>query len=127
MSPVATALFLVLLLQLKHFVCDGLLQTKDMVNDKGYYGKPLGLLHAAIHGAGTLAVFAVTGYGWSTVLVFAALDFAIHYHVDYTKENIVRSNGWTVATPYFWWMIALDQFVHHMTYLAFVAYSQGLF
>jgi hypothetical protein len=127
MSPVATALFLVMLLQIKHFVCDGLLQTKDMVHSKGFYGRPLGILHSAIHGAGTLVVFAATGFGWGTVLLFAILDVIIHYHVDYTKENIVRSKGWSMGVPYFWWMIALDQLLHHMTYLALVAYSQGLF
>jgi hypothetical protein len=127
MSSAATALVLVLLLQIKHFACDGPLQTKEMVHAKGIYGKPLGILHSAIHGAGTFVVFAATGFSWTTVLLFAAVDFIIHYHIDFTKENIVRYFGWSMAVPYFWWMIALDQLLHHVTYIALVAYSQDMF
>ncbi len=126
MSPAATALFLVFLLQIKHFACDGPLQTKEMVHAKGIYSRPLGILHSAIHGMGTFVVFAAASFDWSTALLFAALDFLIHYHIDYSKENIVRHFGWSIAVPYFWWMIALDQLLHHVSYLALVAYSQGL-
>ena len=126
MTPAATALFLVLLLQIKHVLCDGPLQTTDMVLAKGIYGKPLGILHAAIHAAGTFAVFAATGSGWKLAILFAAMDFALHYHIDFAKEAITRRFGWSVSVPYFWWMIAFDEFLHHLTYLAFVAYSQGL-
>jgi len=45
-NAVLSVLLFVLLLQAKHFVCDGPLQTKVMVHDKGIYGQPLGLLHA---------------------------------------------------------------------------------
>ncbi len=41
-NAVHSVLLFVLLLQAKHFICDGPLQTKDMVHDKGIYGQPLG-------------------------------------------------------------------------------------
>jgi NAD(P)H-hydrate repair Nnr-like enzyme with NAD(P)H-hydrate dehydratase domain len=127
MTTAATALFLVLLLQIKHFVCDGLLQTKDMVRAKAFYGRPLGILHAAIHGAGTLVVLAAMGFGWGIVLLGAAADFAIHYHIDFTKEKIVQRFGWTTSVPYFWWMIAFDQLMHHLTYLGLAAFALRVF
>src|SRR5436190_23409269 len=90
-------LFLVAALQVKHFICDGPLQTRAMVEAKGHYGRPLGLLHALIHGAGTALVLAGFGFAASMVLLLGLLDLVIHYHVDFSKENVGRKAGWTPA------------------------------
>ena len=104
-------------LQMKHFICDGPLQTRAMVEAKGHYGRPLGLLHALIHGVGTATVFAGFGFGWSIILLLGLVDLAIHYHVDFTKENVVRKAGWTPAQGPFWWALSADQTAHQLTYL----------
>jgi hypothetical protein len=114
-------LVLILLLQIKHFICDGPLQTKAMVDGKSIYGNQLGLLHAGIHGLGTIAALAWFGLGWKMVLALAITDMVLHYHIDFTKENIVRIKGWTIAVREFWWALAADQFLHHLTYLAIAA------
>ncbi len=116
-------LILVAAFQFKHFVCDGPLQTKDMVIAKGYYGKSLGLLHAGLHGIGTWMVFFVSGLGAALCVALAVLDFVVHYHVDYIKENIVRKAGWTTADAQFWWALSADQMTHHFTYLGLIALS----
>ena len=64
-------LLLILLLQIKHFICDGPLQTKAMVDGKAIYGNRLGLLHAGIHGLGTIAALAWFGLDWKMVLALA--------------------------------------------------------
>ncbi len=117
-----TLIFLLLVLfQVKHFICDGPLQTADMVREKGHYGRPLGILHAAIHGAGTLCTLLVAGLvsGVAPMLAvkLALLDFVIHYHVDFSKERIVRSVGWTTTQAPFWWALSADQMMHQLTYL----------
>jgi Protein of unknown function (DUF3307) len=119
-------LVLILLLQIKHFICDGPLQTKAMVDGKSIYGNRLGLLHAGLHGLGSLVALAWFGLGWKLVLALAAADMVIHYHIDFTKENIVRSHGWTTITREFWWALAIDQFLHHLTYLALAAVIVGM-
>ena len=83
-------ILLIALLQAKHFICDGPLQTKAMVDAKSIYGARLGLVHAGIHGLGTLLVLLLVHYSMQLCLVLAAADFIVHYHVDYTKENIVK-------------------------------------
>ena len=115
-------LFLVAALQVKHFICDGPLQTRAMVESKGHYGRYLGLLHAFIHGAGTALVLAGFGFAASTMLLLGLLDFAIHYHVDFIKENVVRRAGWTPSQAQFWWALSADQMAHQLTYLL-IAYS----
>ena len=110
-------LLLVASLQVKHFICDGPLQTRAMVESKGRYGHALGLLHGFIHAIGTLLVLAGFGFSVSTVLLLGLLDFAIHYHVDFIKENVVRRAGWTPAQAPFWWALSADQTAHQLTYL----------
>ena len=110
-------LFLVAALQVKHFICDGPLQTRAMVEAKGHYGRYLGILHSFIHGAGTMLVLVGFGSAASTVVLLGLLDFAVHYHVDFTKENVVRSAGWTPTQAPFWWALSADQTAHQLTYL----------
>jgi Protein of unknown function (DUF3307) len=116
-------LFLVGGFQFKHFVCDGPLQTADMVISKGFYGQAMGLLHSALHGIGTLFVFLLFGYSALVSLGLAVIDFVIHYHVDYIKENLVRGAGWTPSDAKFWWALSADQMTHHLTYLGLIAIS----
>ena len=110
-------LLLVAALQVKHFICDGPLQTLAMVKAKGHYGQPLGLLHSFIHAVGTVLVLAGFGFALSIVLLLAVIDFAVHYHVDFAKENVVRRAGWTTTQAYFWWALSADQTAHQLTYL----------
>ena len=110
-------LLLVAALQVKHFICDGPLQTRAMVEAKGHYGRPLGLLHSLIHAVGTVLVLAGFGFSATPVLLLGLLDLAIHYHVDFSKENVVRKAGWTPAQAYFWWALSADQMAHQLTYL----------
>ncbi len=117
----SAVLLLILMLQIKHFICDGPLQTRAMVDGKSVYGNRLGMLHAAIHGFGSLATFAWFGLGWKLVLALALADIVAHYHIDFIKENVVKFYGWTTTAREFWWALAADQFLHHLTYLALTA------
>lgn len=120
-GTIQSLLILLMLFQAKHFICDGPLQTSAMVRDKGYYGRWLGLRHAATHGAGTLVVFLIGSIAPAWALGLAFVDFAIHYHVDFSKEQIVRRAGWTTANPQFWWSLSADQMLHQLTYIALSA------
>ena len=51
-----------------------------------------------------------------------AIDFAIHYHVDWAKMNLNAKLGWGPTThEQFWWLLGLDQFLHALTYIMLVA------
>jgi hypothetical protein len=120
-STAVTLLIMVALFQTKHFLCDGLLQTRAMVDSKSRYPEPLGLLHAAIHGIGTMIVCAIMQLGWPLMLILGLADFVIHYAIDWAKENIVKHQGWNSTSTYYWWGLATDQYLHHLTHTAFVA------
>jgi Protein of unknown function (DUF3307) len=114
------ALLLLVALQVKHVVCDGPLQTLDMVRDKSVYGRPKGLLHGLVHALGCALVFAFWGLPLYLVATLALLDGIIHYHIDFSKENIVKRLGWTHSDGPFWWAIITDQTLHHMTAILLV-------
>jgi hypothetical protein len=110
-------LLLLALFQVKHALGDGPFQTIRMVKEKGFYGKPGGLQHAAIHGAGSFLALFLFGIPALPSLLLALADTVIHYHVDFIKESLVRLNGWTQDKPAFWWALMGDQLMHQLTYL----------
>lgn len=109
---------LLLLLQLKHAVADGPLQTLWMLREKGHYGRRGGLAHAAIHGAGALAALFVSGMAAPVALALAAADAIFHYHIDFAKETLVRRFDWSNDKPMFWWALQADQMLHQSSYVA---------
>jgi hypothetical protein len=78
-----------------------------------------GLLHGFIHIFLTLPVFLLFPTG--TVGLAAALlagEFFVHYHIDWTKEQIVRHYGWKLSDRQYWCALGLDQLLHGLTYIA---------
>ena len=115
--PTEYVLLIVAALQVKHFICDGPLQTRAMVEAKGRYGRIGGLVHGLIHAVGTVLVLGGFGFAATPVLMLGLLDLAVHYHVDFAKENLVRKAGWTPSQAQFWWALSADQMAHQLTYL----------
>lgn len=112
---------LLLLLQVKHFVIDFLLQTKYQWSNKGTYGHPGGLLHASLHGVGTLLCIAIVDLPSAIILMMA--DMIVHYHIDWAKMNINLKMNWTpVNSEKFWWLLGFDQFLHQVTYVGMICY-----
>ena len=113
-----------LLLQLKHFLADFCLQSPEMLADKARYGARGGLLHAGLHGIGTvlaLVLFAPL----AVVLMMGVVDAIVHYHIDWAKLRLQGN-----AQPnerMFWVQFGFDQFLHQLTMLAivYVVFIQG--
>jgi Protein of unknown function (DUF3307) len=116
-STLLAPFLLVTALQVKHVICDGPLQTVGMVRAKSNYMQPLGIAHAAIHAAGTFLILLVAAFDPLAALTAATIEFLVHYHIDYIKENVVKAFAWTTADARFWWTLTFDQALHHFTYL----------
>jgi uncharacterized protein DUF3307 len=119
---VILALAAVAVLMLKHAVADFYLQTPYQYLNKGTYGHPGGCIHAGIHAVLTPFVYLVLVPS-SLLLVLAITigEFAVHYHVDWMKEQVLHRNGWTAHDRGFWYALGTDQLVHGLTYLLIVA------
>ena len=111
----------VAVLMLKHTIADFYLQTPYQYLNKGTYGHPGGFMHSAIHVALTPLVYLVLVPGSLLIALAITLgEFAVHYHVDWVKEQITHRNGWTAQDRGFWYAPGTDQLVHGLTYLAIV-------
>lgn len=118
--------FLILLgfafLSVKHTIGDYFLQTSYQFRNKGLYGHPGGLLHSGIHSALTLPVFLILPPP-SLILALAIIcgEFIVHYHLDWTKEQLIKRYELTQTDPWYWHLFGLDQVGHMLTYVGIIA------
>ncbi|KQW27156.1 hypothetical protein ASE36_19590 [Rhizobium sp. Root274] len=109
----ATALFI-----LKQLVADFLLQTAWMAKGKerqtGWVA-PLGA-HVAIHALCTLAICValLPQLAW-----LALVDLVVHAAIDRSKSLLQARFQFTPVQSGYWWMLGLDQTLHHATHLVF--------
>lgn len=114
-----TVLLVLLLLVIKHFIIDFILQDDYQLNGKGIYGHPGGLLHSGLHGCGTALAFVLLLSPLETLTV-ALADAIIHYHIDWSKVKITAWSGAPFNGNLWWTLFGLDQLLHTVTYIGLV-------
>jgi hypothetical protein len=102
----------------KHLLADFFLQTSWMALGKEKtHGWLLPLLaHVCVHAVAKGIIFAVLApvYVW-----MAAVDFVIHFAIDRCKGLLNRFFDNDTTKTGFWWLIGIDQTLHHLTHLGF--------
>ena len=110
---VALVVFLI-----KHLIADFFLQTSWMAAGKeqprGWF-LPL-FAHVMVHTVATGLIFAVLAPAY---LWIAGVDFVIHFAIDRAKGLLNRAFDTGPAKTGFWWLIGIDQTLHHLTHLGF--------
>ena len=101
----------------KHTIFDFFLQSLSQIKNKRIYGHPSGLLHAAGHAAGTCLVFVVMPAPVAVGIGIVVAEFALHYHIDWLKEQIVYRRKYGPAQNAFWQAFGIDQWLHQVTYI----------
>jgi Protein of unknown function (DUF3307) len=114
-------LIVILILQIKHFLCDYVLQSEYQYSNKGKYGHPGGIIHAGLHALFTIVAFVVITPALGLGLAIVVGEFIVHYHIDWTKEQILKRRRWVFPRAQFWWVFGADQALHEMTYVAIAA------
>jgi hypothetical protein len=103
-----------LVLTVKHVIADFLLQNSWMAlgkDQKTGWALPL-LVHCAIHGVlTTVLILIISPHFWFVGLI----DFVIHITVDRAKGLCVSTFNVTHEHQWFWWLIGIDQALHHLT------------
>ncbi|MCB1548824.1 MAG: DUF3307 domain-containing protein [Hyphomicrobiaceae bacterium] len=108
-------------LLLKHAIADFFLQGPYQWRNKGTYGHPGGLLHCAIHLVLTMPVFLLLpagSVGYAALILVA--EFVFHYHVDWSKEQVIRRLSLTTSNDGYWRAMGIDQLMHGLTYVVIV-------
>jgi hypothetical protein len=103
-----------LVLTVKHVIADFFLQNSWMAlgkDQKTGWALPL-LVHCAIHGVlTTVLILIIAPRFWFVGLI----DFAIHLCVDRAKGLCVSGFNVNPEHQWFWWLIGIDQALHHLT------------
>src|SRR3979411_279798 len=103
-----------LVLTAKHIVADFFLQNTWMAlgkDQKTGWALPL-LAHCLVHLAGLSALIRITAPKFWFI---AFIVFAIHLIVDRAKGRCVSTFNVTMDHQWFWWLIGIDQALHHLT------------
>ena len=102
----------------KQLVADFLLQTKWMAYGKERthdWAAPL-FSHTAIHAVATAAIYLVLA---PELTWLGGVDFVVHSLIDRGKGYLIRRWGLTQSNTFYWWVLGVDQTLHHATHLVF--------
>ena len=121
---------LLVLFQLKHFICDYPLQNQYMLGkmQATNWIKPLAA-HAFIHLSDTWIILHLYSMLFSldyskyifTIVALSLADFVIHFTIDRIKASPKLGGRFNPTQPYFWWALGADQMAHHLTHYLFIA------
>lgn len=103
--------------QVKHVLADYVWQTMWEIENKGIWGHWGGVVHSAKHTALSSLVLCWFVPSTGTFMTLLALEFLLHYHIDWLKNQVLQRNNWTSDGPGYWWAMGFDQGLHQMTYL----------
>jgi hypothetical protein len=122
MSPTSVLLLSSLaLFEVKHFVCDFVLQTAYLYRNKGIYGHRAGLIHAGLHALGSLPAIVLIGGAPGLIAVLVIGEFLVHYHVDWLKLHIDHHYRLRIDRSAYWIIFGVDQLLHQATYIVILA------
>lgn len=117
-------LLLFFLFELKHFICDGLLQTVyhlGKFNDKFKdYWKPL-LNHAWINGIGASMIAISFSNGHKIAWMIFGLEIVLHFVIDRLKASKKLLGRWKTDQAMFWHALMFDQMLHRFCYILYIA------
>lgn len=118
---VGSVLLLLCLLQIKHLFADFFLQTAKMLSGRDEYLHSGRAQHAGVHALFSVVVFVIMGAPVSFILVIAALEWVVHFHIDYGKAHYSEKKELTPQNAVFWRAMGTDQCLHQLTYVAMTA------
>jgi len=115
------SLILMLLLQIKHYVADFVIQTYAQTVRKGIYRDPVGISHSVDHITGSLLVLLLASFviplNLLLIVVLCVLEGIIHYHIDWVKVHYGIKD---ITKPLFWNQFGMDQLAHQVTYILMI-------
>lgn len=109
---------ILILLLIKHYIADFLLQSDWMAYGKGKLTNwfiPL-LSHCLIHGVLTFCVIIIF-YSLPIALLYGIIDTVIHFIIDRIKAHPKLGGRWNPNERNFWLALGADQLAHNLTYV----------
>ena len=120
-------LLAMVLFEVKHFLADFVLQSYNIVRNKGTYLHPAGILHAGLHAVGSVPAVLILTLSPMPIAVLLVGEFLIHYHTDWTKSNVDSSLRLNDTNSLYWTIFGTDQLIHQLTYVGMTYAALFLF
>ncbi len=117
---VSTILLLFCLLQIKHMFADFFLQTPRMLSGRGTYLHIGRAQHAGVHVIASILVFLIIGADPVFIAVVVAIEWVVHFHLDWCKACYCQNKELDPFQARFWYATGMDQALHQLTYVAMV-------
>ncbi|EDZ47302.1 DUF3307 domain-containing protein [Leisingera daeponensis] len=115
---VGSVLLLLCALQVKHLFADFFLQTPKMLSGRCAYVHAGRAQHAGVHVIGSAIVFLLFGAPVTFILVLGALEWVVHFHIDFGKARFSERKKLNPQQAMFWQAMGSDQALHQLTYIA---------
>ncbi len=117
-ATLGTLFLLLCLLQIKHMFADYYLQTPKMLSGRSTYVHIGRAQHAAVHVVGSASIFWAFRAPWEFILIISALEWIVHFHIDFAKAFYTDKKKLQPNQAAFWRAAGLDQCMHNLTYIA---------
>jgi hypothetical protein len=104
----------VILINLKHFICEFVLQTDEIAVSKLKYGSWPSVLHILHHALGTLVILQLFHVELGLILLLILLEMFLHYHVDWTH---MKFGAKSYRNKSYWQWLGAEQFAHQLIYV----------
>jgi len=115
-------LLLLLLLQIKHWYADFVIQTYMQTVKKGVWLNPVGISHSIDHVWGTMLALVFFNFFFPipalTIILVGLIEGLVHYIIDFVKVKYGCKDN---TKPLFWNQFGMDQLAHQLCYLIIVA------
>ena len=108
---------LLILFQIKHFVCDYPLQTPYMLGKfkESDWKLPL-LAHTGTHASATFVIVMLFTASVTIAVLAAIFDLLVHSVMDRVKASPKMLGRYDIKDKRFWWSLGFDQLIHHVTH-----------
>lgn len=120
MDEITTILLICAAFQIKHLVADFFLQNSKMIMGREKYWHMGRAQHAGIHCVLSVVVLAIFGAPTAIILWLVAVEFVVHFHIDWAKAKFSVDRNLVPTQPLYWYAMGTDQALHQMTYLGMI-------
>ena len=114
-----TMLVILVILHIKHWYADFVIQTYKQTVHKGIYRDPVGISHSLDHTCASLIALGILSLflpmSAALIIPLCIIEGILHYHIDWIK---VRYGCKDNTKPLFWNQFGQDQLAHQLTYIA---------
>ncbi len=108
-----------ILMLLKHFICEYILQTAAMSASKWRYGSWLSLKHTLHHAFGTLVVLLIFKINPIIILAVIIGEALAHYHIDWVHMHFGPQS---YKDKRYWQWLGAEQFAHQLTIITIMIF-----